>query len=522
MQLVFLIVTIIVLGLATYYIIYVRPKLDPSYRAGEYEKQNLFREALIEYKKILEEKPGDFVIHFRLANIYLKLNEIDQAAVHFEEIIRINRYNYEVDKLEVLKSLSRLYHLQGIPDKSFQTYLELLNLSPSDPDALYQVSFMALGQEEFDFAQKYFERLTKINKTDYEVFFGAGMCSYQNQKINEAINHFKTALEIKKDSDAANLAMAFALQRKRDIKQAVVHAGRVVENAQDFEVIFFSKRFLAFLHLQSKKAGDAVRLLEEILTLARSHDAREQVMMTLFDLGYAALRNENTAQAFDYWEELYQMDRGYNNIQKLLTRLRKEMDTDPLKKDDFEPSVMDGIDEWINNSFDPGFIWDICGLKSEEKFDIKNIMVTARIATGRESSAETRASSGAQGERLDKFIALDTENFRIIANRLVTKMGYKVDQILQTYREADGVDFLAVSIATKEKALIWVRRWTKTLVGEITLRNFAQAINDSKSKQGLFITTSELTEAARGNLDKLSKVTLIYPDQLDEFLRGLI
>jgi len=101
-------------------------------------------------------------------------------------------------------------------------------------------------------------------------------------------------------------------------------------------------------------------------------------------------------------------------------------------------------------------------------------------------------------------------------------MGYAVDEILTTYREADGVDFLAHSLAEKEKVLIWVRRWKGTKVGEIPLRNFAQAINDIKAKNGLFITSTELTPSAEGSMNMLSKVTVVYPDQLAALLADLI
>ena len=93
---------------------------------------------------------------------------------------------------------------------------------------------------------------------------------------------------------------------------------------------------------------------------------------------------------------------------------------------------------------------------------------------------------------------------------------------MQTYREADGVDFLAVNPETKDKVLIWVRRWTKTNVGEITLRNFAQAINDMKVKQGILITTADLTDIAKETLKQLSKILVIYPDEIEKLLRGLL
>lgn len=59
-------------------------------------------------------------------------------------------------------------------------------------------------------------------------------------------------------------------------------------------------------------------------------------------------------------------------------------------------------------------------------------------------------------------------------------------------------------------------------MGEIPLRNFAQAINDAKASEGLFFTTSNLTSSAEGALTRLSKVTVIYPDQISDLLAGLI
>ncbi|HEY1405620.1 MAG TPA: hypothetical protein VF857_03335, partial [Spirochaetota bacterium] len=107
---IFIILTISILFLASlaYYIFYVGPKLDPSNRAQDFIKGKRYREAIIEYKKILDNKPFDFVTHYRIADLFLKLNEIDQAALHLQRVIEINKYNYEVDKLDVQKKLARI------------------------------------------------------------------------------------------------------------------------------------------------------------------------------------------------------------------------------------------------------------------------------------------------------------------------------------------------------------------------------------------------------------------------------
>ncbi len=519
----FILIIIGGLGGVAYYMVYIRPKFDPVRRAELFEKQGLLKESIIEYRKVLDDRPGDPIAHYRLAGLYLKLNEIDQAIIHFEELLRIGKFTYEIEPLEVQKKLAEAYYLRDDVEKAFRGYLEILNLYPADPEALYHVAFIALGQEEFDFAQKHFDRLVKIRKDDFEVFFGAGITSYQNQKTNDAIAHFKAALALRPNSDAANLAMAFALQRKRDFKQAIPHASAIADRAQEFEVLYVAKRLLAFLNVQSKKHDEAVKCFEELLRTARENESQNEIMLSLYDLGYAHIRAEQTGKAYEYWNELYQIDKTFNEINRLITMLRREMDTGYRQsRDDFEASVMDGVEGWIESAFPQGFIWDICGLKSDRALDIKNVMVTTRVGVSHEGESESHFAAGSSGDRIAKLMKLDTENFRIMASRVVTKMGYRVDQIMQTYREADGVDFLATSNTTKDKVLVWIRRWSKTMVGEIPLRNFAQAINDIKAKQGLFVTTVDLTEPAKKNLGKLQKVMVVYPDELDEYLRGIL
>jgi len=191
------------------------------------------------------------------------------------------------------------------------------------------------------------------------------------------------------------------------------------------------------------------------------------------------------------------------------------MEVDKFVKEE-SASIMETITAWMEEAFPQNLLWDMCGLKGSKRYNLKDVVVTTRI------TFDDGKPSSTSDDIIQKYIALDTENFRIISNRLASKLGFKVDQILQTYREADGVDFLAVNPETKDKVLIWVRRWTKTNVGEITLRNFAQAINDMKVKQGILITTADLTDIAKETLKQLSKILVIYPDEIEKLLRGLL
>ena len=516
-----LIIFIIVLGALFYYFFSFKPKRDPMNKALAYIKQNRLPDAINEYKRVLYLNPNNSNVHYQIATLYYKLNKYEEAIFHLNEIKRIDKYDYEVEKLDVEKKLAKSYIATSNIADAIQTYVNILNIYPEDVEALYHVSFSILGQEEFDIAQKFFSRLIKF-KDSFEIYFGIGICHYQNKKFSDAINTVKEALSLKPESDIANLAAAFALMRDENYKEAITYARKLINASGNENVKFISMRMLAILLILTGKENESVAIMEKILEKARSGAMEEELKFTLYDLGFACVKAGKPNKAQAYWKELAQKEGDYKNIVVMLNLLDKELNPQAREtNDDFELYAADNTDEWLANIFPPDFLWEICGLKSEKKLDIKNMLVTTRVAQGKgEAVSEIPAESYDYTDRLEKFCTLNSENFRVLSNRLVSKMGYKVDEILQTYRDADGVDFLAKSGG--QKILIWVRRWKDAKINEIPLRNFAQAITDTKVSRGIFITTAELTDPALNALKTLSKVTVVSPSEVNALLRGLV
>jgi tetratricopeptide (TPR) repeat protein len=522
-----LIALVIIFGMVLVYVYILSPRLNPRNRADNFLSQNMVDQALLEYKKILDDNPGDFTVHWKLANIFFSRDQIDEGVLHLEEILRINKFNYEVEKASVERKLAEAYLVRDDTQKAFQNYFEILKAYPGDEEALFHVAFILLGQEYFDLAQRYFDRLVKVGEKNFTRLFGAGIASYQNQKANEPAEYFREALTFEPHSDIANLAMAFALQRKMDYKAALNYARMIIDSSSDENALFVARRLYGILCVQAKRPAEGVKMLETLLAYARDNEMNDEIVVILYDLGFAALHAEMTELAYDFWNQVYQLDRGFRNIQHLATLLRREMDSTgkpgPGVRDS-EGSVIDYADDWLRDVFHPNFLWNVCGLKSDTAVDLSGVLAAARADALRDEGQQKKKSeiSRDASEKIQSFIGLDVENFRIISNRITTKLGYRVDEILPTYREGDGVDFLAYHLATKEKTLIWVRRWKDIRISEIPLRNLAQAVNDIKADQGLFITTSDLSDAALAAVERLSRVKVVLPNELGALLADFV
>lgn len=513
----FLISAVIVLGGYLYYSYFLAKKFDPTLRAEQYLKNNQTKEAVYEYRKLLDRDPFDFVTLYRLAELHNRLGEYDDAAEYYDKILSINKYNYEVEKVKVIGALARIYALRNDTENCYRQYNELLKLHPTDETALYNCAFIALGQEEYDIALRFFERYLKIAKPGFDALFGAGICYYQNQKTAEAVGMFKSALEKNPDSDITNLALAFSHRRKRDFRKAIPYVEKLVLMIEDPDILFTVMRFDAFLNAHLKRTKEAVSKFESVLAYVRKNSLMEEELLTLFDLGYALIMDEQTGKAYEYWNRLAERDRNYRNISTLIMQLRREMNDEAGSKT--PDSVSGNVEAWLENAFPPDFLWGICGLKAAVAFDVKSI-----TALPRSGSVDRGADAAAdyEDDSIKAFMGVDGEKFRMVSSRVLEKLGVKVHEFLNTYRELDGVDIIGLEKATGERVYVWVRRWKQTKVGEIPLRNFAQAVNDNKAKAGLFITTAELTESAAAAAERLSKVQVVGPEELNRMLQGLL
>lgn len=520
MTFIVLVIGIVILAVLAYYFFYLAPKLHPANRAAEYLKNGRIDDAIDEYKKILDENPFDFQTHYNLAVLFLELNDADQAAIHLEKILEIGRYNHIVEKINVQKMLAKIYEERDEQEKAFALYYDIVRMYPGDRDALYNVAFITLGQGEFDIAQRYFDKLVKIKESGFEVMYGAGICSYMNQKFNESVEYFKSAVSSRPESELANISMAISLLKKRDFRTALSFSNKLAGISQDINVKFIALRSAAFSELLMKHYPEGVKKFEEVLEYARSNELQDELVLTLYDIGFACIKAEAVKRAYDYWNELFSLNRNFRNTADLIITLRKDMENTGKEKNTLLwDSINDKSEEWMRSPYPDDFLWGICSLKSPNPFDVKKYIVSTKVTSESDSDY---SDMGYSRNLIDKLISLDTENFRIIANRVAEKMGYRVDQIMPSYRESDGVDLMTTKKDTKEKAVVWLRRWKQTKVGEIPLRNFAQQVNDVKAASGVFITTSMLTPEAEKTVQSLSKVKVVLPDELNSYLSGLL
>ena len=77
-------------------------------------------------------------------------------------------------------------------------------------------------------------------------------------------------------------------------------------------------------------------------------------------------------------------------------------------------------------------------------------------------------------------------------------------------------------MARVELTLISFRRWNKTDIGELSIRDFFMKVQESGAKNGILIVPAELTRSAKSYVSHNESIIVYSKNQFNNLLKGEI
>jgi beta-barrel assembly-enhancing protease len=144
--------------------------LDP------YEAERFFQEAL-------KRNPGEVLPHLGLGIVYMKRSEYSAAEDHLRTALR-----HAPHSLLILRTLGKVYQLEGKDRDAITTLKQALSLKHDDPDTLFRLALSHEDLEEYDDAIGILRRLASFRPTRKEVYYHLGISYGRLNKL--ALAHF--------------------------------------------------------------------------------------------------------------------------------------------------------------------------------------------------------------------------------------------------------------------------------------------------------------------------------------------
>ena len=529
------------------------------YRDGKKNSKDIKKTIEELYKKI-EENPEDYRAIYDLAKCEEEIGKIELALEKYE-LLANNGILEKREELNICKKLESKYSELGKKEEAFKYAIKIIKIEPSNNLYIIKVANTLAKEGNFKLSNHYFGKAI-VSKTEFmtEDLKCAAFVSYKMKDYKKCIAFLeelrkrliKEAIankskEIKKDilELEKDLISTYILSEELNIAKSFIEdilSNKFIDKNHEFDI---NKLYLFVLY-KLEESERFKSLYNKLYSLYKINESNKNYANLKFDYSFYSYFLGDIEMSKNYFELIKSFDMPEFNIYNLdeilnylnavikattvLNKLKEEnkLGEEKYKNDNYENYVgKENIENWEKtvNSWEISFInfdYIMNLIEVQKTMDIDNILESLKIAEkGNPSNNITIAY------KVDKIFSLDRMSFKKLCGNIM-KSKFSDYVIVQEYTDAthpansgEEINYLTYNIKGSKKELILIsfKRWQKSEIGELMVRDFLMMVSESGAKSGVLIAPVELSNSAKSYVSHNEKIRVYTRSQFNNLLK---
>lgn len=529
------------------------------YRDGKKNSKDIKKTIEELYKKI-EENPEDYRAIYDLAKCEEEIGKIELALEKYE-LLANNGILEKREELNICKKLESKYSELGKKEEAFKYAIKIIKIEPSNNLYIIKVANTLAKEGNFKLSNHYFGKAI-VSKTEFmtEDLKCAAFVSYKMKDYKKCIAFLeelrkrliKEAIankskEIKKDilELEKDLISTYILSEELNIAKSFIEdilSNKFIDKNHEFDI---NKLYLFVLY-KLEESERFKSLYNKLYSLYKINESNKNYAHLKFDYSFYSYFLGDIEMSKNYFELIKSFDMPEFNIYNLdeilnylnavikattvLNKLKEEnkLGEEKYKNDNYENYVgKENIENWEKtvNSWEISFInfdYIMNLIEVQKTMDIDNILENLKIAEkGNPNNNITIAY------KVDKIFSLDRMSFKKLCGNIM-KSKFSDYVIVQEYTDAthpansgEEINYLTYNIKGSKKELILIsfKRWQKSEIGELMVRDFLMMVSESGAKSGVLIAPVELSNSAKSYVSHNEKIRVYTRSQFNNLLK---
>lgn len=214
--------------------------------------------AVILLQASIEADPQSAFLHTSVAELYLKINRIQEAINACRTAISINPKHPEAHLL-LANILSSLKQERGAIDH----YRKVIELTPDKEEAYLQLAIAYLRLFEYEEAVKALKSLTVISPESPHAYYYLGKAYDQMKLPKEALSYYRKVINLKPDFEPVFVDIGLALESQGERGEAIKSFETLLQfNPHNFSVM----QHLVQLYIQENRLENALQILKTLIS----------------------------------------------------------------------------------------------------------------------------------------------------------------------------------------------------------------------------------------------------------------
>ncbi|HRP69023.1 MAG TPA: tetratricopeptide repeat protein, partial [Turneriella sp.] len=316
-----------VIGIFAYYVVrtYLIPKRVEE--LAEMIRQGHVGPAISKLNKMIEENDRDPYLHFLLGEAYSKQNDLQAAATEYKQVIKIGKWNPQVKEVSVRSRLAKIYMQNRNYDEAKKEYLILTRLDGTNHENYYQAGILFETAGLVDKALPYFKQSAKLKPTHADSFLHIGTAEYHFGNLSDAKLALTEAVKLNSNLHSAHYYLGMCLKNQKDYDWAVKEFDLAAKDEN------LKGRALLAKGLSLMEKGQLptaqIELEKGLLVAPKGGDLELNIR---YAIAACAERKRDFHTAISNWERIIDVNAKFRDVQDKL-KAYDEFRTDDTIKD---------------------------------------------------------------------------------------------------------------------------------------------------------------------------------------------
>lgn len=525
---------------------------------NKFKSKKFILKKINDLKKSLEDNPQDYDSMAELAFLEDETGDYESSINRYEKLIEA-RYFEDFEQLQICKRLEDKYDKLGDKEKSFIYSAKIIKLEPDNIFYLVKIGTI-LGENGYNLVASYYFNKALLSKNEFEIeslkvaaFSFFNIKDYKKsikflEEFYKRIARFSNRNSEEIHEIEKSLISLYIISDELNIAKSFIESILIEKDIDDDFTFYINKMYLFILY----KLGDNERfkkVYDNLYELYSLKDGNVDYADLIFDYSFYSYFLREMELSVKYFEtiklfneprfNIYNIDiilEYLNQIDKAtyqLTLLRKEksnLNNGKYINDNYERYIdKTNIETWENsiNIWEKSFV-DLSYMSNLIQIE-KTVNIDGKILEDLKNAVDSSESYKPEQttKKVDKIYDLHISEFKkLCKNIIISKLSYIISQEYEDkFNGGNGnegeVNYLAYNIkgSKKELTLISFKRWKKSSIGELVVRDFYMMVNEVDAKNGILIVPTELSNSARSYVSHNDRITVYSRDQFNNLLK---
>ena len=528
------------------------------YKSGKNSSD--IKKTIEELYKRIEENPEDYGSIYELAKLEEEIGEMESALEKYEMLAN-NGVLEKKNELNICKKLESRFNEIGKKEEAFKYAVKIIKLEPSNNFYNIKVASILAKEGSFKLSYHYFNKAI-ISKGEFmiddlkcAVFVSYKMKDYKKciafaeelrkrlikeASVNKLSDNKKNIHNLENDlislyisSEELNIAKSFIES---------ILSNKPIDKNKEFDM----NKFYLFTIYKLEESDKFKNLYNHLFTLYKINENNKNYAHLILDYAFysyflgdieSSKSYFETVKSFNipelniyYWEEVLTYLNEVIKATSQLNKLKEEnkLGDEKYKNDNYENYIgktnmenwEKAVNLWEDSFINPIYIPSL--IEVQKTMDIDNILESLKIKD--KSKIENNITIA---YKVDKIFALDRIAFKKLCQNIMrSKFANLV--IVQEYTDNthpannnDEINYLTYNIkgSKKDLTLVSFKRWQKTEIGELIIRDFLMMVSESGAKNGMLIAPVELSNSAKSYVSHNDKIKVYGRNQFNNLLK---